>query len=133
VARSAPQLALHAVERWNVGDVEAVFADWDPEIVVRPDSNFPDTGELVGRHARKFVEDNREFMGAGRLEVLEQRDLGVRCLLRIRQQVFAPSGVRSSYDWSVLMTGREGKVIAVEFFIDHDRALAAVDAAETGS
>jgi ketosteroid isomerase-like protein len=134
VVPSAAQLALRAIERWSAGDLEAVYADWDPEIIVRPDSNFPDTGELVGqRAARRFFDDNREFMGPGQLEILDQHDVGERCLLRIRQHVVAPSGVRSSYDWSILTTACAGKVIANEFFIDHDRGLAALGAGRAGS
>ena len=93
----------------------------------RPDSDFPDTGELSGAPAaRRFFEDQREFMGAGRVEILEEHDLGDRCLLRLRQNVDAPaSGVRSSYDSSVLTTAHAGKVIGIEFFIDRRQALAA--------
>jgi len=59
-------------------------------MVVRPDSNFPDTGELVGTQAaRRFWEYQRQFMGAGHLEILEEHNLGERCLMRIRQQVDA--------------------------------------------
>jgi hypothetical protein len=65
VIEEAVELARSAVERWNAGDLDAVYADWDPEIVVRPDSNFPDAGELYGvPAARRFWEDQREFMGS---------------------------------------------------------------------
>jgi ketosteroid isomerase-like protein len=124
--QEAVELARSAVERWNAGDLDAVYADWDPEIVVRPDSSFPDAGELCGvPAARRFLEDQREFMGPGRLEILEAHDLAERCLLRIRQNVEAPaSGVRSSYDWSILSTARAGKITRIEFFIDREQALA---------
>ena len=124
--REAVELARSAVERWNADDLDAVYADWDPEIIVCPDSNFPDAGELFGASAaRRFFEDQREFMGAGRLEILEEHDLGERCLLRIRQSVDArASGVHSSYDWSLLITARAGKVIRIAFFIDREEALA---------
>jgi ketosteroid isomerase-like protein len=127
VIRAAIELAQSAVERWNAGDLDAVYADWDPEIIVRPDSNFPDTGELFGvPAARRFWEDQREFMGAGRLEILEEHELGERCLVRDRQKVDAPaSDVSSSYDWSFLTTARTGKIIRIEFFIDREQALAA--------
>ena len=123
----AAELARHAVERWNARDLDAVYATWDPEIVVRPDAYFPDSGEIVGTPAaQRFWEDQREFMGAGLLEILEEHDLGDRCLLRIRQHVDAPaSGVRSAYEWSYLTTVRAGKVVSVAFFIDRNEGLAA--------
>ena len=123
----AAELARHSVERWNAQDLDAVYATWDPEIVVRPDRYFPDSGEIVGKAAaQRFWEDQREFMGVGVMEILEEHDLGERCLMRIRQNVEAPaSGVRSSYDWSLLSTAPAGKIIRIEFFIDREQALKA--------
>jgi ketosteroid isomerase-like protein len=94
---------------------------------VRPDPYFPDAGVLFGREAaRRFWEDQREFMGHGHLEIVEQHDLGDRCLIRVHQHVDAPaSGVRSSYDWSFLTTVRAGRTVMIEFFLDRDRGLAA--------
>ena len=125
--REAVELARSAVERWNADDLEAIYADWDPEIIMRPDPNFPEAGELFGVSAvRRFFEDQRKFMGPGRVEILEEHDLGERCLMRIRQNVEAPaSGVRSSYDWSLLSTAPAGKIIRIEFFIDREQALKA--------
>jgi ketosteroid isomerase-like protein len=121
------ELAWLSIERWHAGDLDAVFATWDPQIIVRPDPYYPDSGELLGAAAaRRFWEDQREFSGAGRLEILEEHDLGDRCLMRIRQHIDAPaSGVHGSYEWSYLVTAREGRVALVEFFIDRDRGLAA--------
>ena len=123
----AAELARHGVERWNARDLDAVYATWDPEIVVRPDRYFPDSGEIVGKAAaQRFWEDQREFMGVGVMEILEEHDLGDRCLMRIRQHVDAPaSGVRSAYEWSYLTTARAGKLVAVAFFIDRNEGLAA--------
>ena len=46
--------------------------------------------------------------------------------MRIRQNVEAPaSGVRSSYDWSLLSTAPADKIIRIEFFIDREQALKA--------
>ena len=128
----AAELARHGVERWNARDLDAVYATWDPEIVVRPDRYFPDSGEIVGKAAaQRFWEDQREFMGAGLLEILEEHDLGDRCLMRIRQHVDAPaSGVRGAYEWSYLVTERAGKIVAVEFFIDRNEGLAAAGIGE---
>jgi len=128
----AARLSRHAVERWNAQDLDAVYADWDPGIVVRPDPNFPDSAELVGRAAaQRFWEDQREFMGVGSLEILEQHDLGDRCLMRIRQHVDAPaSGVRSAYEWSYLVRQRAGKIVEVEFFIDRNEGRAAAGVGE---
>jgi hypothetical protein len=104
VAPDAAELARRSVQQWNAADLEAIYADWDPEITVRPDANFPDAGELVGVHAaRRFWEDQREFMGIGHAEILEEHDLGDRCLLRIRQHVEAREAASAAH-----MTRRKG-------------------------
>ena len=128
----ASELARLSIERWNADDLDGVYATWDPQVIVRPDPYYPDSGELLGAPAaRRFWEDQRAFSGAGRLEILEERDLGDRCLMRIRQHIDAPaSGVHGAYEWSYLVTARHGRVALVEFYIDRDAGLAAVGLAE---
>jgi ketosteroid isomerase-like protein len=128
----ASELARLFIDRWNAGDLEAVYASWDPQIIVRPDPYYPDSGELRGAAAaRRFWEDQREFSGAGRLEILGERGLGDRHLMRVRQHVDAPaSGVHGAYEWSWIVTARQGRVVMVEFYIDRDAGLAAADLQE---
>ena len=120
----AANLARHAVNAWNAGDLDAFFGTWDPQIVIRPDPYFPDSEVLVGAEAgRRFVMDQLLFMGSGDLEITEDHDLGNRSLVRVRQDVQAPaSGVRSSYEWSFVTTARAGRVVSIEFYIDRERA-----------
>lgn len=120
----AAELARYSVERWNARDAQAIYTTWDPAIEVRPDPYFPDSGVFVGvPAARRFYEDQIEFMGAGRLEILEESDLGERCLVRVRQYVEAPaSGVRSSYEWSFIITAHDGRVVSIDFFIERASA-----------
>ena len=100
-----------------------LFAD---DIVVRPDPEFPE-GVCFGREAAQhFTERYFEAMGLGHLEIQEEHDLGSVCLSRINQQVHSPSGIESAFAWSLIVTAREGKMIMIEFFIDHARALAAL-------
>ena len=112
---------------WNAQDMDAIVEDWSNEIVVRPDPYFPDSDVRVGKEAaRQFWQDQADAMGFGRIEVLEEHDLGIRCLIRIRQHVEArASGVEGSYDWSLLATVREGKLVMYEFFLDRERGRAA--------
>ena len=128
----ASELARLSIERWNAGDLDGVYATWDPQVIVRPDPCYPDSGELLGAPAaRRFWEDQRDFSGAGRLEILEERDLGDRCLMRIRQHIDAPaSGVHGAYEWFYLVTARPGRVALLEFYIDRDAGLAAAGLAE---
>ena len=66
MAADALELAHLLIDRWNAADLEAVYARFAPDVVVRPDPNFPDSNEIRGaRGARAFWESNREAMGPG--------------------------------------------------------------------
>jgi ketosteroid isomerase-like protein len=122
----ALQLSRASTERWNDGDMDGIYDLWDDDIVVRPDPEFPE-GVCFGREAaQRFWESYREAMGLGHLEIQEEHNLGSVCLSRIYQPVQSRGGVESTFEWSFIVTAREGKIIMVEFFIDHARALAAL-------
>ena len=128
LANDALRVLRLGLDRWNADDFEGIYELWNPDVVVKPDPYFPDSEVLHGvAAARRFWQGQREAMGLGELEILEEHELGDdRCLARIRQHVRAPaSGVESSYDWSVIMSVRAGKAISYEFFIDRDHGLAA--------
>lgn len=122
----ALQLSRAAVERWNDGDMPSIYDLWADNIVVRPDPEFPDDVCFGREAAQRFYESYREALGLGRLEIQEEHDLGSVCLSRINQPVHSPSGIESAFAWSLIVTAREGKMIMIEFFIDHTRALAAL-------
>src|SRR6266550_4094260 len=69
---------LRAVfEAWNAGDMEALFADYHPELVYHPRADEPDPSPHVGRDAyerliRGFVESFSEVT----FDVLELIDAG---------------------------------------------------------
>ena len=123
----ALKLARRGVEFWNSDNLKAVYELWHPDVVIRPDPYFPDSAELQGKAAgQRFWESQRQSMGLGLLEILEEHDLGDRCLMRIRQHVHAPaSGVKGAYDWSFLAWVKDGKVTRYEVYIDRDRGLEA--------
>ena len=127
MAGDALRLARLGVEFWHAGDLESVYEMWDPEVVIVPDPYFPESAKLIGKPAgQRFWESQRDSMGPGRLEILEEYDLGDRCLIRLRQHVHGPaSGVQGTYDWSYITTVRDGKVVRVEFYIDRDQGLEA--------
>ncbi len=112
------------IEGWNDGRLEAVFATFDENIVVRTDPSWPERVWFGRDPAKRFWHSVREAMGPTRVSVEEEHDLGDRALWRIRQPVSSASGVQSTFSWSLLLAARAGRVIMVEFFID-DEALRA--------
>jgi ketosteroid isomerase-like protein len=115
-------LARRMVECWNANDMEGAYATFDQQVVARPDPDFPEGAAFGEAAARRFWESNRDSLGLGRLEIEQELDLGDRCLVRVAQQIKSPSGIESSWSWSLIITAREGKAVLVEFFIDGDRA-----------
>jgi ketosteroid isomerase-like protein len=118
---SALALGRQMLEGWNSGSFELVFATFDPDIVVRPDANWPE-GVYFGRDsAERFWQSVRDNLGGSVVAVEEEHDLGDRSFWRVHQPVHSASGVESGFSWSFLVTARSGSVILVEFFIDDAR------------
>ena len=49
---------------------------------------------------------------------------------RVHQAVEAPSGYTGAYDWSMVFTTRHGRLVMVEFFLDHDELKRALGLSE---
>jgi ketosteroid isomerase-like protein len=116
------------VDYWNSGDLEAIAAECDPHVVLRPDPDMRVIeGVAMGAAATvKFIEDQREVMGLGHLTVLEEDDFGAWGMLRVRQEIRSRSGFESEWHWSLITTVRDGGIVMLEFFVDGDLARAAI-------
>jgi ketosteroid isomerase-like protein len=71
------EIVRAAFEAWNAGDMEALFADYHPELVYHPRADEPDPSPHVGRDVyerlvRGFVDSFSEVT----FEVLELIDAG---------------------------------------------------------
>ena len=109
---TAVEMSRRLVELWNAGDLESVYALWDPDIVVRPDPDFPEGACFGPKEARRFWEDQRDSMGLTHLVVEEEHDLSVdRCLMRIYQPVQSRHGLEGGYSWSMIVTVREARAL----------------------
>jgi ketosteroid isomerase-like protein len=128
MAESALELTRAAIAAWNHGDIEGSTASFDEHIVVRPDPSFQlMEGVCVGREAaRRFWRSIGENLGSGRLAELDFVDGGHWCRQRIRQEVHSPTGFDSAMEWSMISSARSGRLVLIEFFLDHDEALAAL-------
>lgn len=107
------------------GDWAAWGANFDPDILVRTDPIWPEQ-RIYGREAvLEWGSGTRESLGPD-VRIDEIEDLGDRVLARLRwitrgQQ----SGLEGELRWSELVTFREGRVVFIEMFLDHERALKA--------
>jgi hypothetical protein len=111
-------------------DWDAMAATMDAHILVRADPRWPEQ-RFYGREAViAFWRGVWESWGPD-ARVEEVIDLGDRVLVRWRFIVRGQhSGVEGEQGISAIQTYREGRLILVEYFLEHDHALNAVGLAE---
>jgi hypothetical protein len=120
------EIAKRGNEALARGDWGAVAAIMDPHVLLRPDPRWPEQ-QIYGREAViAFIRGTQESGGAD-LRIEEIVDLGdrllVRCCWSMRGQ---HSGVVGDVRFTEVATFRDGSVILIELFIEHDQALKAV-------
>ena len=118
------------------GDLDATLKDFDPYVVIRPDANWPENRPILGVDAaRSFVEDLMATFGTGETGVEspidDLIDAGDRVVVRYRGRVHGQlSGIEDEVVFSQVVTLRRGKVVMLEYFLDHHEALEAAGLSE---
>ena len=121
------EIAKAAFEAWNAGDMDAISALCDPDVIMRPPPRWPEPGPHVGRDAvmREYhqmretwdfdiTEPISDFLAAGDRVV-------VRMIWRAEGK-----GPGSNFELTNVFTVRNGLIHYQEFFWDHDEALEVV-------
>jgi ketosteroid isomerase-like protein len=126
------EVLLRGLNAYNAGDLAAMREMYDPAAVMHHLEGWPEAGPSVGRDAVvRSLEDLREtWTSRDSLELIgEPIDVGNRVLVRA---VWHVSGVipDQTMGFSVIFTFRNGKVIAQEYFWNHDEALEAAGLSE---
>jgi ketosteroid isomerase-like protein len=118
-----------ALEAFNQGDTEAMVADCDPAVEWHVPGVMPDAQVYRGPEGVKsWAATMREAFDDLRLDPGEFTDLGNdQVLVAIRSTGRGKeSGVEVEASFFMLGTGREGKLIRMEFFPTEEAARAAV-------
>jgi ketosteroid isomerase-like protein len=126
VSEENVELARESNAALRRGDWDTVAASLDPDVLLRMDIRWPEQ-RVYGREAA--IAFYRGLLESGGSDVRHEEivDLGDRVLVRLCWHMRGlHSGVEGEQRASVISTFREGRVILVEFFIDHDQALKAV-------
>jgi ketosteroid isomerase-like protein len=112
---------------WERGDLDAVLKDFDPYVVIRPDPKWPENRPILGGDAaRSFLDDLMTTLGTGVDAVVDRIDAGDRVVTRSRARMQGQgSGIEDEVVFSNVVTFRRGKVVMLEFFLDHEEALEA--------
>jgi ketosteroid isomerase-like protein len=97
-------------EAWNGGDMDAVRELYDPDVVVRPNEDWPERGPPWDTLA---------------IETISRIDAGDRI---IERHIDHNMGQGPTYgaEYTTVTTIRKGKILYVEFFWDHAEALEAL-------
>ena len=118
------------MEAWNTGDVESTFDLVDPEIVVDwTESKAPYRG--VYRGLDGYRELYAELLGAfagGRAEAHDVVEAGDRLAVQNTAYLSGRDGIEVIARSTIVITFREGKIIELKLFQQHDDALRAIGA-----
>jgi ketosteroid isomerase-like protein len=123
------------IAAWNRGDIDATLEVFDPEVEWRPTFQRllgGDTAVYRGRHGvREFLQDLDETWAELPIEIMEIRDLGERIVaighLRGRGK---QSGAELESSIGYVVEFKNGKVIRMDDYLDHQEALEAAGLSE---
>jgi ketosteroid isomerase-like protein len=130
VSQENVEIWRSTVDAGRRGDWEFSAATFDPDILVRTDPRWPESC-FFGREAViRWLQGLADAAGADWTSE-EITDLGDRVLARERWNIHGQaSGVEGDQRSTTVVTFRAGRIILVEYFLDHDEALKAVGLAE---
>jgi ketosteroid isomerase-like protein len=119
-------------DAYNAGDLGTFLARMDPDVVFRPDPQWPEPGPFVGRDA--FAEFLHDFQGAWETVDLEVDEVEERDALAIAKCRWTVSGVTSHAPVTVAFTlvvrfDADGQATDITALFDHAAALRWADRA----
>jgi ketosteroid isomerase-like protein len=124
------EIVRQALEKWNRGDADAVSELMDDDVVLRMAEGWPERVYFGKAAARSFIDGWAETVGQ---ETVFEEAIDAGAVVVVRQRVHL-SGVQSGIEGDQRSTAiaifREGKVVMLEFFWDHQEALEAAGLSE---
>ena len=118
-------------EAWNAGDMNAVRAQFHPEVITRAVEGWPEPGPFIGGEANmRELERLREAWDTDTVEPISDFiDVGDRVAVRLAWRGLG-HGPDANLEMTWLVTLRKGKIHYGEFLWDHAEALEAVGLSE---
>ena len=109
-------------EAWNAGDLAPEL--YDPDVIVQTEEEWPEPGPFVGREAvMGWFEQVREAWDADALEPISDLiDVADHVVARLIWRGVG-QGPESNMEFTCVYTVRKGRIIYMEFFWDHAKAL----------
>ena len=125
------EIVRAASQAWNAGDMDAFAALHDPDVMLRPEKNWPEPGPYMGRETvMGFYSRLRDTFDADTVEPTSDfRHAADRVVARWIWHGQG-HGPESNMEVTIIYTVRNGKVHEIEFFWDHAEALEAAGLSE---
>jgi ketosteroid isomerase-like protein len=123
-------VARSLVDLWNAGDIEGVVNLYTEDAAMIAGDEWPDQAQYHGHDGvRANIEQWRSVWESSRIEAERIEAHGERVVASgawiTRGRV---SGIEGDMPFVVLLTFRGGKIAVLEWFTDHDEAVAAARA-----
>ena len=121
------EIVRAGIEAWDAGNMDAFLDLLGPDVILRGAEDWPEPGPFVGREAvlRQF-DQQRETFDTNALERIgDFIDAGDRVVVRMVWRGVG-HGPEASLELTGVHTLREGKVVLLEYFWDHAKALEAI-------
>jgi ketosteroid isomerase-like protein len=118
-------------EAYNAGDLDAVAAQHDPNVIWARFEGWPEAGTLVGREAcMKQYELMREPFHVDTVEpITDFIAAGDRVVVRVKWRAVG-RGPDMNLELTRIFTVRRGKIFITEDFWDHGEAIEAIGLTE---
>ena len=126
-AMAAADLIRELVDRWNAGDVDGSLELYNEDAVMLAGPDWPEQAERRGHEAiRSNMEEWLAVWESSRIEPGLVEVFGPK-VVAIGTWVTRgrSSGVEGTMPFAIMCTVRDGKIESLEWFTDHDAALAA--------
>ena len=121
------EVIRQVAERINAGDIEGMLELYDEAIVHQPSPEWPDAEPTKGKAAfREITEDWMSLWQSMEIETETVEAYGDRVLaIGSWRTTGRVSGVEGTMPIQIVYTVRDGRITRLEWFADHDAAVAA--------
>jgi uncharacterized protein len=128
MSQDALDIVRKSAERWNAGDFEGMFELYSEDMVVVTGEHWPEANVTTeGKDA--FRETTRDWLSVWKeieLETDHVEAYGDRVVAAGHWRLTArASGVPGTTPLHMVLTVRDGKISRLEYYPDHERAVAA--------
>ena len=128
MSESSLDIVRASAERWNAGDFEGMFELYSDDLVVVTGEHWPEAN-LTMERKDAFRESTREWLDVWQsveLETDHVEAFGDRVVAQGHwRSTGRASGVAGTMAVHMVLTVRDGKIARLEWYPDHQRALAA--------